>query len=323
MAGPQPAKLENLKVVRQILDTADLQTRSIQTGQWSTMTTDREIKLADDRVAAMQNVIACWLAVDPHPEATWVQQTYGIPSLFVRFDCSIGPDGQLCFYEVEERPQGMGFSQLFNPLFGQRLGELQASWPEFVSVETPAHKARGGTDDQFWLSSAVALEDCPAEGLLLLRSEPHEDQVHYLAGRSVSTIATEGRKRYGVDLGWWREVSDPDQLPWDEHFVLKPLQGSKCAGVTMWVGRGNQRPQGASTESQVLRTLKDHATMLCQPYHAPWEVTFEERSHRVMLRPYFGFVPETGQWRYLGGEWLMAPQVKLHGSSETVFGPLT
>ncbi len=309
-----------------MLPTAGLKTRTLNigTGNWRATTTAHTIYLSSQHQRYLRSTIALWSSINPHPEDTWVARNYGLPTLMLRFDCSIGSEGELFIYEVEERPQGIGSAFLYDhPYFLDRLAAAQASWPSFVSIETPRHLADGGTDDGVgWIPQIPLsrLAEVAPDTLLLVRSATGEEGLSELIPRSISTLTTEGQKRYGIDLGWWRLVNQSDDLPWDTSFVLKPVQGSKSHGITIYSANGRLR--GSSTRSQVVSVLERYGSMYCQPYHPPTRIVYEGKPHHLLLRPFFFYDIRSQDWIYGGGEWLIDPNVKLHGTSGTIFGPL-
>lgn len=263
------------------------------------------------RWAARQGIelLARWERVFPMEE-TWVRRTHGTPSLLVRLDCVVEAD-QLRIYEVEERPAGVGISTIVNSQFADLFAEVRQSWPAVTVVMCPT---RRGGDDYLWANQVVVgVENAPAEGIVLARCEPHQDEFHHLEPRSVSTLREEGNKGYGVDLGLWSVVSSPDQLPWAEGFALKPVYGSKSKDIVVWTGA--KRDRGASTRSQVERVLVKNGSMYCQPLIRP----MVGPEGQYIFRVYFARGKDG--WRCIGGLWMARNNLVVHGAGDSVTGP--
>ncbi len=294
-----------------------MQIRELNFGGWQVRVGDHTEVFGRRHVEETKSILDIWQTVYPK-EDTYVCQEFGVPSLFVRIDCVPDP---IRPFEIEERPQGAGLMRQINDDFRQRLDALRAKWPKFVSVISPRREKHG--DDHLWLD---VVEPSKVNGhLVLARCEPHEEEFHRFAARSVSTIKTEGDKGYGVHFGWWQEVTwnevsvNPDMLPWKVGFALKPTQGSKCHDVHIVAGEGARKEDG-STRKKVLETLQQRGRMYLQPYIPPKQMIIHNKKHYQIWRVYFGFDPETREWVPLGGAWNARRSLRVHGASDTIFG---
>lgn len=286
-------------------------------GSWNMQVTRTAYTLKAALIAQLINWIEEWAALPMHTEPTWVQQTHGVPALFVRFD--LHPNGQP--FELEVRPQGMGTTGDINPMFAESLASIRETWPNFDSVQTPDHAA-AGCDDHLWLERHP-LGTEPSEGLVLVRNMVRESSANHLADRAIAPVANEGDKAYGQHFGWWRKIHAGEALPWDTSFVLKPLYGAKSRGIAIWINvPGKQRPNGAYTRTKVENTLRDQGSMWLQEYYEPAVVHTEQGDRNLMLRPFFGFNTQTRTWHYLGGEYVLGDTVRIHGTPASIFGPL-
>lgn len=277
---------------------------------WQSTVCDQADLFTADMVREGQEIIARWQRFFPR-EDTWVQRQHSIPSLIVRLDCTVGADGHLGIYEVEERPAGIGFSGLVNPQFLAKFTALRKKWPSIVVVLSPNRRAG---DDYLWTE---VMTD-PAGQNVLLRVEPEESTYWPLESLSVSSLHAKGNKSYGVALGWWKEVNSTSDLPWSETFVLKPIQGSKARGIAIW---DPQHRPGYSTRSQVERALAAAGgRMFLQPFLQP--LVGPEGYAFKMFRVFYGYDPELHSWQCLGGCWTARNNLRLHGSSDSLFGPV-
>jgi hypothetical protein len=286
------------------------------TKTWTLNHSTNPLTFPASAVEEAQDLLRRWQLVFPH-EDTWVQNNHRVPSLLVRIDCALSPDGKLQVYEVEERPAGIGISRSINPEFTALFIHYTRWWPQITVIFSPRRLERYGSgDDHLWATCMTGVENVPESGYLLTRCEPNEKVFHTLASRSVATIAREGDKSYGVHLGLWTEVSDPAVLPWDQGFVLKPRQGSKCQAITVW-HPGHKKTDGCSTRTKIHTTLVQHGTMYCQPFIEPQNI----EGRYLIYRVYFAYCPETCTWRCLGGLWMSRPNLKVHGASDSQIGP--
>lgn len=260
-----------------------------------------------------KEILKKWERIFPK-EKTWVQKNFGVPSLIVRMDCTVY-DGKLGIYEIEERPSQVGIARVINRQFAEILKKLMAEWPEFVAVISPRRGQKIG-DDGLWIQTIQYFpEELPKNiNKVIVRAEPTEVEFHCLQPKSVSTVTAKGNKSYGEKLGWWKKIRSGSCLPWEEGFVLKPLQGSKMQNVEIW--DPEQRPR-SSTRDQVLATLEKNV-MYCQPFLPP----IKKGGDWCMYRPFYGYSPKEKDWVPMGGIWVARSNLRVHGTRDAVFGPL-
>lgn len=265
------------------------------------------------------DLVKRWVEVFPQEE-TWIQKNFGIPSLLVRID-GVDKDGNLGVYEVEERPAGVGHSVLINPQFKSNLEKVRKSWPEFDVVVSPL---RDKADDALW-SNALDYESARgSQRLIMVRAEPEEEQFRIFQERSVSTIASEGDKSYGVALGLWSFVNDPEQFPKRQSFVLKPLQSSKARNMAFYDIKSHPSP-GNMKMKNVRKVLEEQVEkrggMYLQELIPPMDSGIE--NHPLMIYRFFlGFDFSRKQWISLGGSYFLRNNLKIHGHSDALSGPL-
>lgn len=296
--------------------------QKMEVGAWVFKVSSEE-KIFDQRcIQQALDYLQRWQKAFPH-ENTWAQREFRVPSILVRLDC-IAKDGVLGIYEIEERPS-VGLSVKVNPTMADKLTALMSKWPQFHSVVSGCRKAH---DDPVWIKSISLAEAKENNDLLLVRAEPHEKDYHAIAYRSVSTVLTKGYKGYGPELGLWSPVTfaDFEDLPWEEGFCLKPMQGSKTHNVEIWHPRQKQYRKrhigGLSTRSKIARTLQTQGNMYCQKLIHPLEIFLENQEMMFAHRVYFGYDPEIRSYIYLGGVWNARPNMMIHGASDAIFGPV-
>ncbi|MFA5178563.1 MAG: hypothetical protein WC427_03320 [Candidatus Paceibacterota bacterium] len=260
-----------------------------------------------------------WIKVFPK-EKTWVQKKYKIPSLIVRFDC-VFRDNLLLVYEIEERPAGIGIAFCLNNDFKKRLCSLKEKWPDFKSVVSFNRKE---SDDFLWIP-VIKIEEAKKEDcLLLIRAEPEEKEFHFFQNRSISSLVNKGDKSYGEKMNFWKPVNcyDFENLPWKQSFCLKPKKGSKCRGIQIWSPELKNKRVGVSTKSQIKKALDYYQEMYLQEYVSPLIEPWHGRNLYKTHRIYFGYNPIIKKYECLEGIWLARPNLRIHGASDAVIGPL-
>ncbi len=275
------------------------------------------------------DLIQRWATVFPR-EDNLAQRVASVPSLLVRLDCVW--KGALHVYEIEERPSGIGATMIISPVFGERFSLIKKRWTEegilsdVVVVKDSQDPTRMWYDDPLWtrVFGLPEAEDALRNDrflAVLVRADPKTAEFHRLEPRSISSIAMEGMKNYGVPLGLWKKVSHEDALPWDRGFALKPLQGARCRNLVIW--SPEKRLQGVSTRTKIMETVRRLGEMYLQEYIEPMPCAHPEIGEFMIFRIFFGWDPRHG-FVPLGGAWnaRAGRQIKLHGASDACFGAL-
>lgn len=294
-------------------------TVNIQIGPWETHNLKKQRRLSKAIQNQALEVVKRWEGMFPK-EDTWIQNNFNVPSLIIRID-GVEKDEQLKIYEIEDRPAGLGHTILLNPSFRSRLEDLRKKWPEFDVVVSPL---RDKADDSLWNSVVDFEEAKKSDRLILVRAEPYEEQFRVLKSRSVSTIAAEGDKSYGVALGLWEFIDNEDNFPKHRSFVLKPLQSSKARDMAFYDIKGRPSP-GTMKMKNVIKVLQEQIErkggMYIQELIQPMESGIE--THPLMIYRFFlGFNCQTREWVNLGGSWFARNNLKIHGHSDSLSGPL-
>lgn len=285
---------------------------------WEMIISQEEEVFPSWAVEEAQGWIQKWIPVFPR-EGTWVEKEYKVPSLIVRLDCTIVKEGTLGIYEIEERPAGLGIARAVNSQFASILEELRAEWPEFKVVVSP--RRNGSGDDYLWIETCSYQKALKKNNLLLVRAEPWEKEFHLFSSRAVAPVISKGDKLYGVTLGWWKKVSPSDfkSLPWEKGFVLKPLAGSKCRDVEIF---HPDNLKGSSTKTRIRRVLERNGRMYVQDFFLPLDKEVMGENYFMVYRFFFGFSPKKKTYRPLGGIWMARKNLRLHGASDAISGPL-
>ncbi len=302
--------------------------REVTVGGWSfAVLEDARLVMSESEVERLEReLISPWEKHFPREE-TWVWQNVGKPSLLIRVDMAFQKDGSCGIYEIEERPAGMGVAVEISPAFHHRLRTLYHAWTEaYGRLAIVVSSKRSNGDDELlcehlgvdvWRGLPPAVDG----SLYFVRAEPHEVEYHQLGARSVTTLRTEGDKRYGVPLGLWRRIPDNlDDLPWQSGFALKPKQGSKMRNVYLW---HPSRPKGTETKGKLRKVIQDKKVYYIQDWISPETPEFLPKGYFLIRRIFWGWHPGKKQWICLGGLWNARPNVRLHGATDAIFGEVT
>ncbi len=303
-----------------------MKTHSI--GVWKTTFSEKEEVFSGQALLSATLMVREWISAFVK-ERTWAMNHFGVPSLVIRLDCFLDEKGHMHGIEIEDRPMGIGITSIVNSQFASELDRFRSeSWPKIGLLSS--NKRKGG-DDHIWLSPPQSEDD-----LLLVRCSPEEKDFYCLRNRSISTISTEGDKSYGEKLDLWNRISYGDRIPWDEPFVLKPIQGTRCDDIVVWLPKDmmlhgisvkKREVNGNSTKTKVERTLSSNGTMYLQRFVPPMVcshlVTPSGKPYFMLYRLFFFFDIKTERYVPVGGIWTARPfQLLLHGSSDAVMGPL-
>ena len=289
---------------------------------WVVQTLSRTVSVSKEATAECLGLLSEWQKVFPG-EGTFAQEKFGVPSLLVRLDCVWRKGTGLGVYEIEDPPAGVGITLTLNQQFRTLLSELQKEWPEFFVVVSP-RRAKHGGDDHLWIPEISHSEVLKGNRLVLVRADPDELSFHALVSRSVSTVATKGLKSYGRALGLWKALApqevarNPEQLPWEEGFCIKPFQGSKTRGVVIW----KPGEKSEVKKRQVLARIQSPEGAYIQPFIPPMRMRIKGKPYNYIFRIFFGYSPKRKEWIALGGNWdaRPAPEVLIHGALDTVAG---
>ncbi len=303
-----------------------MHTSTFHNGEHSFTYVDHPMYLPAKTAAAMCTILSQWQSVF-NREATYAQTQFGVPSLLVRYDGVLAPDGSFLSYEIQDGSGWAGYAGLANESFKTaRDYFVKNIWPPFrllQDLETPR-------DYGLWVENIGIDEALATNELLLFRYWSKADtlsreQLWNFTMRSISPCWTHNDKSYGVPLGWWKYVrfdtsNNGEKLPWDTAFVIKPLQEWGSKDIMYWIP--NER-RGRSTRTQILGILEKHRVMYLQPFIAPM-TTVLDVPYNTILRPFFAYDIYKKTWVPLGGVWTgrPAPNLRIHGASDAVSGPL-
>lgn len=292
----------------------------VVSGKFATVSENCE-RAHQSAVDQMSIVAARWKEAFPR-ENTWIQTHWGVPSILIRLDVAIH-DGVVHFYEVEDRPAGIGLTRSTNPSFQKRFDAIREKWPSFSVVSCDSRRL----DDRLWVDEK-SLTDLNGE-LVYPRVPPEATEYHHLEHRCLSTLLKEGDKSYGVPMGLWRKVNHGDQLPWEKSFALHPLVGTRRNDLVIYSNLPqSKKPGGTVSRGRTERELEAQGAMYFQDIIPPMKSNHVPH-HEMIFRFYFGYDPSVESYVPLGGLWNSRPNengrgnYSIHGASDAVFGPIS
>lgn len=276
--------------------------------------------------AVLRSLLARWVKIFPYEE-TLIQTRHNVPSLFVRFDCVVTPDNHVFVYEIQEGCAWVGYTGIANEAFRTVRDEIvQEDWPHLGVVRSNHQTDK---DDDLWLPRVGFWNAAETPFPLVVRNRMPllpPTQRALIIRKSVRPVLNHNNKQYGVDLGLWKMVNwenttGGEDLPWDRAFVLKPQSGFGSKDIMIW--KPDDR-SGRATKTQIMRVLREYNSMFFQDFIPPMHMDIDRKPYHFIYRPYFmysarkgGYVPAHGLWAARP-----APNIRIHGTSDTVSGPL-
>jgi hypothetical protein len=293
---------------------------------WVTNCCEKKRVIRRESLDPVDPLIRRWIKCFPK-ENTFVQNFYGVPSLIIAIDCVIDEDEKnrrFGLYEIDEKPDGIGFASLLDESFRERLRD-QLSWWYSSSVIVLNSPSRHGCDDYLWTKTTSNPRELSDHSLSIIRAEPDEiGKLNGFEGRSASSLIQNGSKCYGVELGLWEEVtlSDLEKLdPWPESFVLKPCRGNNSHDVMIWKRNGrHHRNEGISSENQIKNKLFQQHKMYKQGFIEP--LREKEEGWNTVYRIFCAYDVHLNRYAALGGLWISRKSYKVHVTPDSVIGPL-
>lgn len=281
----------------------------------------------------------------------------GCPSGLVRVDCTITEEGVRVF-ECEQAPAGLGIWGLackeggieIPPEFREFMREVKGvvmmpsrkeRWEEtiliFQLMRIPTKLAFVGDSPDNW-RQVEGVEQLPLQklielpgGPLWVRGSPGDAECPEIIveSRSIVPVIADGDKRALISLQEAARVHSPLNLPWEQPFVVKPLQGSGGHGVLAWHPSRKVRDELGGFATRKKFEEADFPRIM-QPYYPPLKL--EEGKLRVVssepVRGWRGILRvfaifRGSRYEVVGGVLnVRENQVKIHGSSDAIFAPL-
>jgi hypothetical protein len=307
-----------------------LEVFNLQVGPLTVQSTRAPIQVTPAEIADLRERLPRWAQAYPRSEETFAWGTLQVPTVIARFDYSVNQEtGMVNVYEIEERPFGLALTTQLVPTFAARtraiVDALAVTTQRPVGVYVAPDRV-ANTDDMMLADTDIfdhVVDDVtavPSDALLLVRAERTDESVRHLTHRSISTIASEGSKAYGLEMGMW-ERATVSSIDFNRPFVLKPHAGCRCQGVEIWHPSAPKGIGGFSTRTRIMRAIESGTAAYVQPFYEPESCPHIPEAWMVR-RLFFGFNAFTSQWSVLGGLWIGRKNAKLHGSMDSITGPL-
>ncbi len=303
---------------------------------WKFPVSDKVEVVGPDVTSSLLKKIEQW-ATHFFPEATWVRNTYGIPSVFGCIDFSLSKDGEINVYEIDERPCGLGMSCIVNPKFKKEI----EYWKNSVLRRALVVRGMRASDDEILFGPSISLQQALEEKqffFVLTRNRPDEPGFHQLRDRSISTITSEGDKSYGLALNLWetagvvqtgrREQWVLEEEP-TEPCVFKPRVGKCSHLVKVFFPPHGKVRNIIKHRGEVENSDRIARIIAGQPGRKMYRQAFIEPmsfphqpGKNCMYRFFLAYDTRFRRWAPLGGIWMASKNLIIQGSSDTVCGPL-
>lgn len=289
------------------------------------------------------------------PEATLAHQRHGIPTLVGRVDCTIGHNGDILPYELEDSPSGMGIANLLHHRtahvsprdvivahFQRQAGDI----PHIIVSGSRSH----GTDDALVVGKdryhfEAESHDVPAhitgDSPVIVKTVPGHlasaAPYAHLSERAVAPLLTEGDKTYATRTGLLHEIGTSHDLLTDESGqlrsqVVKACVGSMAMGISVYLAPQDRKDfgkKGIVTGSRLAKDLEGFVmrdgAALVQEFAGPVRISNPEARGNMILRVFvLCGSDDRGQTttQAIGGCYVARPELVVHGSANSVTGAI-
>lgn len=303
-------------------------------GSWKVRTLAEPVFVLPQEKQILETYAKKWTQIFNPEHSNWFRNEFGAPSCIIRFDYVVDILGVPHIFEIEDRPAGLEISaQVEKNSFQLFTNELR-NYSEYASKPIGICISEGrmfNSDDFFWAPRfkdqsgfRVVVGEIPRNpenNLWLVRSLRNEEKYYSLSPYSLSTIAHEGDKSYGVSLGMWTNASM--EVDWNKELVFKPGSGCRCENVHLWSPNRSKKDGGFSTRSKIIKAIENKDVQYVQNYYQPEKAHFLPENYSMIRRNYAVFSLVTRQYEIVGGQWEARPNCqKIHGASDSICGPL-
>ncbi|HEY4526179.1 MAG TPA: hypothetical protein VJL32_03750 [Candidatus Paceibacterota bacterium] len=294
---------------------------------------DETVVLSVEEQREVEGALEVWRreALAMPPTENWASRNWQVPSALVRVD--MAPlRGQLGsahpLYEVEGGPGGLGF---IHALVGNEPFRVMAECLHGLGVHAIGWEvapSRVRFEEELF-RGVSALEQHGMEvrrglnhGLPLLLRSGGEDQVPY--ERCMCNYTQGGGDKlalrpFGAALS--SELEDVPGRCWPDGFVFKPRYGTGASGILIYAAKAPYRRHSDSMKSMDGcwdRAQNSPERWVLQQFSPPEHLP-QERLFRIWRI----FAVWNGEgYRVIGGFWNARNSLRLHGATDTVWGPI-
>lgn len=192
--------------------------KSAKVNGWNFYSTDKVIKLNDEHLDNITERVQDYSSILPK-EKTWVQENYGVPSLFIRVNAFC--NGCVQIDGISTDPVGVGLASTMYNSVADNVANYKEKLPEINFLNL----LPGKNDYHLWLKQTKLKKAKKMPAFVRLPN----DLAHEARFKSLSITPTVNQNNdYGCQLGLWSDrvgLADCDNLPWNDAFVLRPLFG--------------------------------------------------------------------------------------------------
>lgn len=290
--------------------------RHVRIGQWETAVSCETEKIAQSSVQTALSVIRRWSKVFPY-EKNGSRLQYGVPSIIASMNCVADSSGGLKVISISGNPSSVGIACVANERFKYRLSEWM-SW-QYSGLQAVYSSLDEIPDDKIWIKPVSIEEakdsDCP----MIIRSKKYDPDLMPIRQRSLTPAVRKNDNAYGIEMKLWKEVSyaDLETLPWNSGFALRSMSN---LGRIYLYNPGLRGQPGISSDVKIERILTPGAKMYLQEFVKPMENHSPERL--MVYKLFFGYDRKDKAYVCLGGVWMARENYLIHGTPETIYGPL-
>jgi hypothetical protein len=325
-------------------------------GIWDMLTCGQPIVMTHNEVEqSLESLRHCRKTFAGGMKKTLIQKLFGVHSAYFRIDY-FNPENlgvQVC--EVEERPAGIYVTSVLNRRFREPLTKLftgiERAFGKPLAFCVSEGRANDSDDADFvrhfrWgkgMEGGFEPVNCPLiygvppdemikKYVWWVRALRSEEAYYALEPHAITTISQEGNKEYGVHMGLWFPIPSNWKriLPLQTGVVLKPGEGSRFEHSLIirmndlrTSAKKHRRNAGVHGLRDAERAIESGTVKYWQPYYPPEQPKMlAGTSYRLLRRAYYGFDFEKDDFFPMGGLWAAHNTDRIHGTSNTLFGPL-
>lgn len=310
---------------------------TVSIGSWELGVGDARF-LQEEHVQKLTHLVEQWSDIETEIRKqdqipVWAVENLNVPTILCRVDLApfeAGESPENGVYEIEARPAGFGILLSLFPEFEF----VRKFWEPLAPVGAVVLGSREiAAEDTRVFSKAMGWkwfkpQHCgngisPCMWARGSRLDDESVDLSRLERRALAPVTSHGDKTYLLKMGLATPVDSPDELPWDTPFVVKPQKGSKSDDVLLWHPQEKKKKtSGLYTKTKITKTLRQDRPFIRQPFMLPQVEAHHDKRGFTIWRVYFGYDVRASKWRFAGGLWNWRPCLKVHGASDSLFGPL-
>jgi hypothetical protein len=290
---------------------------SLSTLPWKVKVLDSKQNLSYELIAPLHNTIVEWTKRFSD-ENTFVQKNWHVPSALISVDISINSKGGYEIYDISDTPRCVGITNVINGQFKHNLNRIKKRWPIIAAVHDDGLEI---PDDKLWINSVLS-GSVEKDILVFPRNSKYSDRQPDFADRSLAPIAFRGDKSWGEKMKLWKLIQkgETNDLPWEDGFVIKPVQGENLENLEIFVPKYSiyKLNHGTATEKKILDMIKERSVYL-QKFIPP---IYRGHDEFAVIKLFYGYNPANKRYEALGGIQIKRKNLRLHGANDASFNPV-